>query len=227
MRVAVGAAWKDLDHGDALADEEGVERGGVFRIPVPDQVGELGGAVAELPEKLACLLGGPGCGGVGGDAEDVDGAGVYFHDEQGVQALQSDRVDVEQVGGEQAVGLGLEEGGPFAACRVAAWCGAEAGSAQDTADGCWADLVSEAAQFAVHATGAPAGVVGARRVISSRSSCGRGGRPADRGWVHFCLISRWCQASSVRGETMRWQRSARGSSPARADSSARSGQSGL
>ncbi|MEU5847915.1 hypothetical protein [Saccharopolyspora shandongensis] len=42
-----------------------------------------------------------------GDAQDVDGAGAYLHDEQGVQLLQPDGVDVKEVGGEEIVGLTL------------------------------------------------------------------------------------------------------------------------
>jgi hypothetical protein len=48
VRVAVGATWRDLDHGDAFAGEHGVEGGGELRVPVADEVGELFGAVAEL-----------------------------------------------------------------------------------------------------------------------------------------------------------------------------------
>ncbi|GAA3792429.1 hypothetical protein GCM10022206_35160 [Streptomyces chiangmaiensis] len=59
--VAAGAAWKGFGHGDALAGEDGVEGGGELRVPVPDEVGEVGGAVAELPQELAGLLGGPDC----------------------------------------------------------------------------------------------------------------------------------------------------------------------
>jgi hypothetical protein len=50
VRVAVGAARRDLDHGDALAGEYGVEGGGELRVPVADEVGEFCGMIAELPE---------------------------------------------------------------------------------------------------------------------------------------------------------------------------------
>ncbi|MGI5508321.1 hypothetical protein [Streptomyces sp. CA-106131] len=70
---------------------------------------ELSAVVVELPEQLAGLLGSPRGGGVLGDAEDVHGARAYLYDEQGVQPLQSDDVDVEQVGSDRAVGLGFEE----------------------------------------------------------------------------------------------------------------------
>jgi hypothetical protein len=101
--VAVEAAWRDLDYGDALAGEDRVESGGELRVPVPDEVGELRSSVVELSQELAGLLGGPGRGGVGGHLEDVHGAGFDLHDEQGVQALQADGVDGEEVRGKQAV----------------------------------------------------------------------------------------------------------------------------
>lgn len=57
-------------------------------------------------------------------------------------------------------------------------------------------------------------------MIRSRSSWCTGGRPGEAGCVHLSLTRRWCQASRVRGETMRLLRSARGSSRASAVSSA-------
>ncbi|MFE2733904.1 hypothetical protein [Streptomyces sp. NPDC059349] len=91
----------------------------------------------------------------------MDSAGAYLHDEQCVELLQADGVDVKQVGGEQAAGLGFEEGGQLAARWLAAWRGAETGSTQRPPDGGGADLVGEAAQFAVHAPEAPLMVLGA------------------------------------------------------------------
>jgi hypothetical protein len=60
-----GCAGGSGPRGDALAGEDGVERGGELPVPVPDEMGELSGKVVELPEKLAGLLCGPRGGGVG------------------------------------------------------------------------------------------------------------------------------------------------------------------
>ncbi|MGW3572391.1 hypothetical protein ACWDSL_52580 [Streptomyces sp. NPDC000941] len=49
----------------------------------------------------------------------------------------------------------------------------------------------------------------------------------DGDCVHLCFTRRWCQASRVRGETIRRSRRAWGISRVRTASSARSGQSGL
>ncbi|MGW0771717.1 hypothetical protein [Streptomyces sp. NPDC002676] len=161
VRVAVGAPRRDLGHGDVLAGEDAVESCGEFRVPVADQVSEVASMLVELPYQLSGLLGGPGGGGVGGDAQDVHGAGAYLHDEQGVQPLQADGVHVEEVGGEQAVGLGLEEGGPFAAHGMLARGWAEAGGAQDPADAGRTDPVPQATEFAVDAPEAPSWDFGA------------------------------------------------------------------
>jgi hypothetical protein len=54
--LQLGLREGDLGHGDAFAGEDCVECGGELRISVSDQVGEVGGAVAELPHELAGLL---------------------------------------------------------------------------------------------------------------------------------------------------------------------------
>ncbi|MDW6057365.1 hypothetical protein SAZ11_03905 [Streptomyces sp. FXJ1.4098] len=159
---------------------------------------------------------------MGGDAEDMDGAGAHLHDEQRVELLQADGVDMEEIGGEQAVGLGFEEGGPLAARRLAARGGTETGGTQYPPDGGGADFVPEAAQFAVHAAEPPSGVSAPSRMIGLRISSGGGGRPVDGGCVHFCFTRRWCQGSRVRGETIRCSGRAWGISRVRTASSVRS-----
>ncbi|MGW0808899.1 hypothetical protein [Nonomuraea sp. NPDC002799] len=56
----------------------------------------------EVHEQVAGLLGRPGAGGMGSHAQDVNASCFYLHDEQDVQAFQEDRVDVEEVTGEQS-----------------------------------------------------------------------------------------------------------------------------
>lgn len=66
-----------------------------------------------------------------------------------------------EIGGEQAVGLGLEEGGPFAAHGLPArgWAGARC--VQDPVDAGRTDSVPQATEFAVDAPEAPSWVLGA------------------------------------------------------------------
>jgi hypothetical protein len=50
-------------------------------VAVPNQKPELGYAVAEVYQKVACLLGRPGATGVGGDSQEVDAAvGLFDHE---------------------------------------------------------------------------------------------------------------------------------------------------
>jgi hypothetical protein len=55
------------DDADAGAGEDRVEDGGELAVPVADQEAELLGAVAEVHQQVAGLLGDPGRGGMGGD----------------------------------------------------------------------------------------------------------------------------------------------------------------
>ena len=46
------------------------------------------GALADVRQEVAGLLGSPGSGRMGGDAQDVHGAGLDLHHEQDIQALE-------------------------------------------------------------------------------------------------------------------------------------------
>ena len=121
---------------------------------------------------------------MGSNAEEVHPAGVYFHDEQRVQACERDRVDMEEVRGQKPTGLGCEERTPLAMGRVALWWRPKTGAAEYPAHGGRADPVPEATQLAVHPTEAPAGILRAKLgdelvqlVCKRRASWGRGLSP--------------------------------------------------
>jgi hypothetical protein len=92
--------------------EDGVEGGGELGVAVSDEKPEAPTGVIEVHAEVAGLLGQPGSGGVGGDAEDVHTAGGVFDDEEDVQPAQADGVHVEQVAGEDRVRLRAQEFGP-------------------------------------------------------------------------------------------------------------------
>jgi hypothetical protein len=73
----------------------------------PDEESEAAPGVVEIHDEVAGLLGQPGAGRVGGDAEDVYAAGGVLDDEERVEPVQGDRVQVEQVAGQDALGLRL------------------------------------------------------------------------------------------------------------------------
>jgi hypothetical protein len=158
-----------------------------FASPVADEVSEFCCVLTELPQELPGLLGDPCGGGMGGDAEDVDGAGAYLYDEQRVEALQADGVEMEEIGGEQAAGLGLEKVGPLAVRRLAARRGAETGGTQPPPDGGGADFVPEAAQFTVYAPESPSGVLDAEPGDQVADLLRQGPAPG-RGWLRPLLL---------------------------------------
>ncbi|MFZ0877399.1 MAG: hypothetical protein WAN20_23240, partial [Pseudonocardiaceae bacterium] len=76
-----------------------------------------------------------------GHAQEVDSSGADFHHEQDIESTEGDGVKGEEVGGQQPGGLGVQEGPPAGVWT--AWCGAEVGGGQDSADGARAQVMSE------------------------------------------------------------------------------------
>lgn len=114
--VGVGLRCADrcLDDLDVLGLEHGVEGVGVLAVAVSvsDEEAERVHADAQVGGEVAGLLGGPGSGGVCGDADDVQAPGLVLEEDQGVQAVQADGVDVEEVAGDQTGGPCGEEPAP-------------------------------------------------------------------------------------------------------------------
>jgi hypothetical protein len=96
----VGARRLDwgAEDADVGAGEHGVDGVGELGIAVADQEPELLGAVAEVHEQVAGLLGDPGAGGMGGDPGDTYAAGAVLDHHEDVEAEQEDGVDVGEVG---------------------------------------------------------------------------------------------------------------------------------
>jgi hypothetical protein len=78
----VHAGYPDTAEHDADSGvgEDAVERGRVLAVPVADQVFDLAAGVFEVHGQVPGGLGYPGCGRVGGDAEDPDPAGGVLDD---------------------------------------------------------------------------------------------------------------------------------------------------
>jgi hypothetical protein len=66
------------DDPDIGANEDGVERGGELAVPVADQEPELVGAIAEIHQQVAGLLGNPSAAGMGSDSGEVYAATVVL-----------------------------------------------------------------------------------------------------------------------------------------------------
>jgi hypothetical protein len=73
------------DDADVDCGEDGVKGGGELGVAVPDEEPEAAAGVVEIHAEVAGLLGQPGAGGMGGDAEQVHPAGGALDDEERVQ----------------------------------------------------------------------------------------------------------------------------------------------
>ena len=94
---------RDLEYFDARVRQDRVERGRELSGPIADQEPKPSGAVAEVVDEVAGLLGGPGSVGMCGHAQHVQGAVADLEREQHVQPSQGERaVDVEEVDGQHA-----------------------------------------------------------------------------------------------------------------------------
>jgi hypothetical protein len=113
--------------------EHGAGRGGEVRAAVADQERELAEPLVKAEGEVAGLLHGPLAGGAGGDAAEVHPPGAVLDEHQDVQSLQRHGVCVQEIGGEDPSGLGVQELPPAGA--RAARCRAGASSVQDLPDG--------------------------------------------------------------------------------------------
>jgi hypothetical protein len=127
--VGPRSSYRRLDDLDVGRGEHGVEGRGELGVAVADQELEATVGVIEIHAEVAGQLGQPGSGGVGGEAEDVDAAGGVLDDEERVEPVQGKGVDMQQVAGQDRVGLCAEELGPGRSGT--AGCGVDPGGVQD------------------------------------------------------------------------------------------------
>ena len=85
--------------------------------------------VLEIHDQVAGLLGEPSAGWVSGDAQDVHPAGGVLDDEERVEPMQSDRVEMKQVAGEDGLRLCPEDLRPGRS--GSAGCGVDPGGVED------------------------------------------------------------------------------------------------
>jgi hypothetical protein len=107
--------------------------------------------------EVARLLGDPGAGRIGRAAREVDAAALEFDEEEHVEAAQRDRLDGEEVAGEHAGGLLVEEFAP--AWARAPGRGPKPVGKQDAPDRARRDAQAELAQLAGDPRVAPAWVL--------------------------------------------------------------------
>jgi hypothetical protein len=131
-RVRPGRSHRDADGLDADRGEHRVKAGGELGVPVADEEPESPTCLIEVGSEVACDLGNPWAIRVGGGTEDVDDASLQLDHEQDVVAAEQHGVDVKEVGGHDALGLGREELAPgWARSSRSRW---ETMTAQDRSD---------------------------------------------------------------------------------------------
>ena len=177
ISVRARAAGRNLHHLDTSVGQDRVKRRGELPGPVTDQEPEAGGAITQIQQEAADLLGCPQPIGIGGYPEDVHVTAADLHDEQAIQALKGHRaIHVEEVGGEHCRCLGLQElppsyvGLPFR-------CRGNLQGLQDPADGGCADPVAEFEQLALDPLVSQPQFSVASCLISLTISALTGGRP--------------------------------------------------
>ena len=103
--------------------------GGNFSVPVADEVPGPASGVVQVHDEVAPGLGHLGGGRVGGGAEDPDAAAGVCDDGEDVQPGPSQCDCLQDVAGQQCLGLGVQEVGRRAAGAVG--CGVDAGGVED------------------------------------------------------------------------------------------------
>ena len=173
--VHPGYSWGAEQDVHVLGPEDGIEGLGVLGVAVAQDESQGLYAGAEIRGKVARLLGRPFSGGVAGDAGDVEATGAVFEERDGVEACAEHGVEVEEVGRDDALGLGGQELAP--AWSGSAWGRLEAGGVQDLPDGGRRYRVSQSGEFTLDPSVAPLGFSFARRSTSFLSPAAVGGRP--------------------------------------------------
>jgi hypothetical protein len=158
--------------------ENGVEGGSELGVPVSDEELESVRMIVEVHQQVAGLLGHPVARRAGGNPGQVHAAGAVLDEEQHVQAAKEHGVGVEEVRGQDRLGLGVEErppGLPGSPGR-----GIDAGVLEDLPDGRRRDLAAQASQLAVDAPYPQPGLSGAISSTSDRTVRSVLGRPGVR-----------------------------------------------
>jgi len=144
------------DHLDAFGDEHLVEAGGELRVAISDQEPEGPTVLGEISCEVAGDLGDKRAGRMSANTEDVDYAALELNHEQHIELVETDRVHDEEVGGQDALGLGGEELFPG---RSTARSWSETVASKDPADRARGDADPKPVKLALDANTSPAAVL--------------------------------------------------------------------
>jgi hypothetical protein len=100
--VRLRRAYRCADHLDPFAPEDLVEDGGVLAVAITNQETDRYRALGQRPRELAGLLDYLAAVGVGGAAGKVHASSAELDEEEHVQASEPERVDGEEVAGDDS-----------------------------------------------------------------------------------------------------------------------------
>ena len=142
---------------DALAGEDLVEGTSELGVAITQQEADRNLSVLELPGQIASLLEHPFADRMRAHAGEVDSTAADLDEEEDVEASQPYGLDCEEVGGQEGVGVLVDEvcpGAPTASGR-----GRDAAPAEDLGDAHVGDLEAELEQLALDSPVTPARVL--------------------------------------------------------------------
>jgi len=155
-----------------------VESCGELGVAIADEEAEVTPGVLEVGRKVAGHLGHPGTVGVGGDTEQVHPSSVDLNYEEHVEAAQRDRVDGQEVGSQDAFGLGTQELAPGGARTPRR--GREAMTAENGSDACLGNGNAELLELTDDAEVTPARILPCQADDQLDGSWAKAGRPRLR-----------------------------------------------
>jgi hypothetical protein len=151
-------------HSDACEDDldprirqDGVEQGGERAVAVPDEEPCPAACVLEVHDEIPRGLRHPGRARVCCGAQDPGATAGVLDDGEHVQSRPGQGDRLEEVAGQQGVGLGAQEVRPGAGAPFGRW--ADPGLLQDLPYRGGGHLHAQDEQFAVEAAVAPAGIL--------------------------------------------------------------------
>lgn len=140
---------------DALGREDRVEGLGVLAVPVADQEVQRLQAQAQVDGEVAGLLDRPLRGRMRGHTSDVQAARAVLEEDQRVDPAKIDQVDVQEVAGDDAVGLRRQELSPRRPTSTGSR--AYSGNSQDLPDRGGSDPMPEPRELALDPATPPRG----------------------------------------------------------------------
>ncbi|MFB4284967.1 hypothetical protein ACBJ59_57550 [Nonomuraea sp. MTCD27] len=162
---------------DACVGEDSVHEGGELPIPVSDQKACSAACVFQVHHEVPDRLDHPVGGRVSGGAQYANAPAGVLDDGQDVLALPVQGDGLDEIAGEQSVGLGAQEVGPCGGCPLGCWINAFL--LEDLPDCGRRDLDAECGELTMYPPIAPAGVLPNQAQDEGADGADRGSAPTS------------------------------------------------